>query len=262
MVIAAIVSERLVGVSTGPSAFGGSRARLTELGARIDLHTLAFDDDGLDVGRLLSTVPEGAEALKAGDARRVGALLRPAPAADAAAAAAAAAADGDGDAASLDAIIAAFAARLAELGVRRLCLPERVRAAADADAVCAACAAVGVEVTDLVPALAGPGLFVDDAEVVAWPGLTVLMNSGQRATLAAGLARDVVAALVAAGGVAGAAVGDGGFDGAARARLVQRVVRRRRLGRRLRRRRARAPGAAGRTAPPRGDGAGAAPRHG
>jgi len=216
----ALFPERVLLAEAVASRFGGTRARLVDAPRRIGLTTLKPDADGLDVVRLLSRPV----TVDGGQPRRVAALLRRTADVDEAA-------GPDDGGAPLVGVAAAWAATLAALHVDAVRVVPRLLDAPEAGLVRAALTDAGiVDVGPLVPH-APPAserdglLFVCDAEVLHWPTWKIVADAGQRAMLAAGLAADVVAAIVAAGGDDGREVWTRGLDDAGRALFVQRVER-------------------------------------
>jgi hypothetical protein len=101
----------------------------------------------------------------------------------------------------------------------------RLRGAAAFDAVVAACEGAGIVVEALTLRHPRPLLLLDDSELVHWPSWRVVADAGQPAMLAAGLAPDVVAAVIDAAGADGLEIWEKGFDDVGRALFVQRVER-------------------------------------
>lgn len=218
MVVAALLPERILVAEKVPSRFDGIRARLVSAPRRVDPVTLLVGDasvDGLDVARLLS------RPARMGESRRVAAMVRRLP--DAAVAPAPFNDDAEGR--PLSELLSAWAKVMALRGVSRLGVMPRLRGAAAFDAVVAACEGAGLMVESLTLRHPRPLLLLDDSELVHWPSWRVMADAGQPAMLAAGLAQDVVAAVIDAAGADGLEIWEKGFDDVGRALFVQRVER-------------------------------------
>jgi hypothetical protein len=222
MVVAALLPERTLVAEALPSRFGGGHTRLAAGPRRVDPVSLAVsdgagaaDDDGLDVARLLSRPPV------AGQARRVGSLLRRLPDGPLVPTASADAPQGN----PLPVVLAAWARALGARGVDRLEVMPRLRGADAFAALALACQEAGIAVETLSPRHERPLLLLDDGELVHWPSWRVVADAGQYAMLGAGLAPDVAAAVIEAAGVDGHEVWDKGFDDVGRALFVQRLER-------------------------------------
>jgi hypothetical protein len=218
MVVAALLPERILVAEKFPSRFGGSRVRLVSAPRRVDPVTLLVGDgsvDGLDVARLLS------RPARIGESRRVAAMVRRLPDA----AVPPAPSDDDAEGRLLSELLSAWAGAMALRGVGRLGVMPRLRGAAAFDAVVAACEGAGIVVEALTLRHPRPLLLLDDSELVHWPSWRVVADAGQPAMLAAGLAPDVVAAVIDAAGADGLEIWEKGFDDVGRALFVQRVER-------------------------------------
>lgn len=207
---AAVLPERVLLAEDVPSRFGGTRSRLVEGPRRILPTSLALDDNGLDVARWLSR-----PALPA-VAQRGHALVRRVDDA-------AVTAHPQQECQPPAAVWTAWCAALVQRGCRRLLLLPRMaeRSAPLREAAVAA----GLDVALLSQVPAQPMLLVDDSEVVTSVGWRTLTDASHAAMVAAGLAADVVAALLQLGGADAVDVVDKGYDDAARELLLQRVER-------------------------------------
>jgi hypothetical protein len=207
---AAVLPERVLLAEDVPSRFGGTRTRLVEGPRRLHPTTLALDDDGLDVARWLSRpVLPGAAPRGLALARRIDVTT--------------AAQHPPSETQTLQAVWAAWCAALVARGCRRVQLLPRMAERAEALRVAAAAAGLDVGLLSLVPPQ--PLLLVDDSEVVSSVGWRTLTDASHAAMLAAGLAADVVAALLQLGGADAAEVWEKGFDDVARELFMQRVER-------------------------------------
>ena len=218
MVVAALLPERILVAEKLPSRFDGIRIRLVSAPRRVDPVTLLVGDasvDGLDVPRLLS------RPARIGESRRVAAMVRRLPDA----AVPPAPSDDDAEGRLLSELLSAWARAMALRGVSRLGVMPRLRGAASFDAVVAACEGAGIVVEALTLRHPRHLLLLDDSELVHWPSWRVLADAGQPAMLAAGLAPDVVAAVIDAAGADGLEIWEKGFDDVGRALFVQRVER-------------------------------------
>jgi hypothetical protein len=218
MVVAALLPERILVAENVPSRFDGIRVRLVSAPRRVDPVTLLVGDgslDGLDVARLLSR-PD-----RIGQSQRAAAMIRRLPDA----VVSPTAFDDDAEGRPLSELLSAWARAMALRGVSRLGVMPRLRGAAAFDAVVAACEGAGIVVETLTLRHPRPLLLLDDSELVHWPSWRVMADAGQFAMLAAGLAQDVVAAVIDAAGADGLEIWEKGFDDLGRALFVQRVER-------------------------------------
>lgn len=213
MTLSALLPERVVVAREVASLFGGVRVRLEDGVRRVDPVSLAVDDKGVDVARLLSLVDVK------GQPRRIAALCRRLP--DVAAPASTA------ETAPLPALLAAWTKALS---TSTLAVTRRSREHPRFAALKSCLDAAGVVVTDLQPQIPQRVIAVDDAEVLvatSYPegGWKTVCDAGQGAMLAAGLCFDVAAFFVEAAGKDGEEVWEKHFDDVSRAWFVQRIER-------------------------------------
>ena len=223
MTVAALLPERVVVAREVPSLFGGLRVRLHDAQRRFHPATLADDDDGVDVARLLSLLESP------GQASRIAALCRRLPDETTTTAP-------EPETAPLPVLLSAFVRQLVDVSstttTTTLAVTPQVRAHPRFAALLSACETAGVALTDLMqpPQQQGRLLLVDDAEVLCSPGWRTIADAGQGAMIAAGLCHDVAAFFVEAAGPDGREVFDKGFDDVGRAWFVQRIERALRAG--------------------------------